>query len=300
MDLGHLLLIFKLNIIIVICYVLFYLIFKKENRSGFVLKSVIMLLCPLIGPLFIFLSYYLYLLLFSEIADLSDVIFSKERVKVHLRAEEERERNMVSVEEALVISDKYSLRNLMMNVVKSDVSGTLDVVSSALNSSDSETSHYAASVLQDELNNFRNKVQKLKKHMEEDEDSRVECASEILDYTNGMLEQKVFTNVEQVSFVKIMDEAAEVLYETDCGMITGEQYEAIVLRNLEIEYYDRCKVWCDRCKERYPSLLSTYTCQLKLFFSTGEKEKFFETMQELKESNITIDNETLEMIRVFS
>ena len=49
--------------------------------------------------------------------DLEDVIFSKERVKTHLRADEEREGNLVPIEEALAISDKDSLRTLVMNVV---------------------------------------------------------------------------------------------------------------------------------------------------------------------------------------
>ena len=45
---------------------------------------------------------------------------------------------------------------------------------------------------------------------------------------------------------------------------------------------------------------TAYTCRLKLYFTMGEKEKFFEVLQELKESDIIIDNETLELIRIFS
>ena len=32
----------------------------------------------------------------------------------------------------------------------------------------------------------------------------------------------------------------------------------------------------------------------------GEREKFFQVMQELKQSDVIIDNETLELIRTFS
>ena len=51
--------------------------------------------------------------------------------------------------------------------------------------------------------------------------------------------------------------------------------------------------------EQYPRVLSSYTCQLKLYFSCGNKEKFFQVMQELRKLDITIDNETLELIRTF-
>lgn len=48
-----------------------------------------------------------------------------------------------------------------------------------------------------------------------------------------------------------------------------------------------------------PESWSSYTCQLKLYFSCGNKEKFFQVMQELRKLDITIDNETLELIRTF-
>ena len=52
--------------------------------------------------------------------------------------------------------------------------------------------------------------------------------------------------------------------------------------------------------EQYPAALSSYTSQLKLFFSCGDKEKFFfDVMKRLRASDITIDSETLELIRTF-
>ena len=38
---------------------------------------------------------------------------------------------------------------------------------------------------------------------------------------------------------------------------------------------------------------------MKLYFSCGKKEKFLQVMQELRDSDIAIDNETLELIRTF-
>lgn len=58
--------------------------------------------------------------------------------------------------------------------------------------------------------------------------------------------------------------------------------------------------WCMRLARQHGNALAAYTCRLKLYFTMGEKEKFFEVLQELKESDIIIDNETLELIRIFS
>ena len=56
------------------------------------------------------------------------------------------------------ISDKKNLRMLMLNIIRGDMEESLEVISMALDSEDSETSHYAASVLHDELNAFRSNV----------------------------------------------------------------------------------------------------------------------------------------------
>ena len=61
-------------------------------------------------------------------ADLEDVIFSKERIKTHLKADEERERNMVPIEEALAVSDRKNLRMLMMNVIRGDLKDSLESI----------------------------------------------------------------------------------------------------------------------------------------------------------------------------
>lgn len=47
----------------------------------------------------------------------------------------------------------------MLNVIRGDYQNSLSSINLALNSEDSETAHYAASILQDVLNNFRSQVQ---------------------------------------------------------------------------------------------------------------------------------------------
>ena len=65
---------------------------------------------------------------FRQEVDLEDVIFSKERIKTHLKADEERERNMVPIEEALAVSDRKNLRMLMMNVIRGDLKDSLESI----------------------------------------------------------------------------------------------------------------------------------------------------------------------------
>lgn len=292
--------ILAVNLLIIIIYLIVNLLLRKQNnKRGVWIRAAIMLLCPIVGVCFFSLAHILYLIFFSEPVDLEDVIFSKERVRSFIHADEESERNMVPLEEAIEVTDTDSLRNLMMNVVRGDIKKSLAAIALALNSEDTETAHYAASVLQDALNEFRMTVQKDYTLVMSGDENKAVYAGILIEYMNQVLEQKVLTDVEQISYVRMMDDISEVLYVTERERMTSVQYEAICLRLLEIEDYDGCKKWCERAEYQYPNTLSTYTCQLKLYFNSGQKERFFAVIEELKKSAIVIDNETLELIRVF-
>lgn len=298
-------------VIVNFAFALFYLIWgtlilphtrkKKEyySKSKYVIMFIIMILCPLVGMLFFLTGYIMFRVFFHVEADLSDVIFSKERKASNEKDDIEGKLNIAPLEEAIAISDKQNLRNLMMNVIKGDVQKSLAAISLALNSEDSETSHYAASVMRDELNEFRENVQKIYVQIKKEEGNQSEYCLMLIKYMNDILLQKVFIPMEQESYVHIMAEVGDILYRMDKYIMPSNMYECICLRLLEIKDYELTQEWCERALETYPKELASYTCRLKLYFNMQEKEKFFQTMEELKTSNIIIDNETLELIRVF-
>ena len=271
-----------------------------DNRRAYVIRFIVMLLCPVTGPLFFLGSHLLFLLFFRREVDLEDVVFSKERIRQHLKADEERERDIVPVEEALAVSDQKYLRGLMLKVLRGDIQISLEAITLALDSEDSETSHYAASVLQDELNEFRTYVQKLYVEMQHEEEDETDCEEMLIGYMDAVLKQKVFTGVEQSRFVEMMDEAAQELYRKDTAKMTPAYYEAVILRSLELKLFEQAGVWCQRLEEAYPDQLTAYSCRMKLYYTEGKRKQFFEVLDQIKKSEIVIDSETLEFIRIFS
>lgn len=287
------------NVLVVAIYFIWNRVRKREKLIGYGSKAFVMLLCPVAGPLFIGLGYVLHRCFFYREVDLEAIIFKKDRVKTYQHADEERGRTMVSMEEALTVTDKDNLRALMLNIVRGDIQNSLASISLALDSEDSETSHYAASVLQDALNDFRTTVQKCRNEIEKQGENQIEYIVMLIDYMDRVLRQQVFTDMEQRTFVAWMDEMCEILYSRAREQMTSFHFEAVSLRHLEIGEYTVCEKWCERARGCYPNTLSTYTCQLKLYFSNGDRKRFFDVMEELRDSNIVIDNETLELIRVF-
>ncbi len=291
-----LIVIFVINIIVSVIFLV--LNRRKQQKSAYHI-FIVMLCCPVLGPVYYLLSYIFFKFFFSEPVDLEDVIFSKDKVKQTFHAEEDRERNLVSIEEAIAITNEKDLRGLMMNVVRGDIQKTLNSISLALNSEDTETAHYAASVLQDALNEFRVTVEKYRRTMREEPEKKIIAAEAAISYMNEILQQRVFTDIEQRNYVRIMEEICSVIYSESRQSMQISYFEAVCLRLLEIEEYQKCEMWCNRCAEMFPESLPAYTCRMKLYFNIHEKEKFFEVVEELKKSPVVVDRETLEFIRVF-
>ena len=257
-----------------------------DGRKTYLIRFIIMLLCPVVAPVFFFVTHLLYLTIFRFQVNLEDVIFDKSRVKTQVKANEERERNVIPVEDALAVSDEKSLRTAMMNIIKGDMKESLSSVALALSAEDSESAHYAASILSNRLNEFRINVHKLYSEMQEEEREDTEYEVALIAYMDDILGQRVFMELEQNRFTHMMEEAVELLYEKNASRITSEWYEV--------------EKWCQRLEEQYPDELCTYTCKLKLYFTVKNRGAFFQTLGALKNSNIVIDSDTLEMIRTFS
>lgn len=291
------------NMLIAVVYLIWYLIFKKDtdNRKQYVMNTVIMLLCPVVGILYFLLAFLKFHFIKLGERDLSDVEFSKKRQASRVKADEERERNIVAVGEAILVSDQEQKRANMLNVLLGDTEEALSAIALALNSDDSEVAHYAASFLQSKMDTFRENVSRMQKKIEESDVEDEECQEQILElirYMNHMLKQKVFMQVEQVDYVNQMEQLCEKLFQNARNRIPPECYEWILGRIMDLGEYERAEIWGYRFSEQHPDVLSSFTLRLKLYFETNRKEEFFEVMSQLRASDVLIDNRTLEMIRI--
>ena len=291
------------NMLIAVAYLIWYLIFKKDtdNRKQYAMNTVIMLLCPVVGILYFFLAFLKFHFIKLGERDLSDVEFSKKRQASRVKADEERERNIVAVGEAILVSDQEQKRANMLNVLLGDTEEALSAIALALNSDDSEVAHYAASFLQSKMDTFRENVSRMQNMIEEGNVEDEECQEQILElirYMNHILKQKVFMQVEQVDYVNQMEQLCEKLFQNARNRIPPECYEWILGRIMDLGEYERAEIWGCRFSEQYPDVLSSFTLRLKLYFETNRKEEFFEVMSQLRASDVLIDNRTLEMIRM--
>lgn len=292
-----------LNTLISFAYLIWWLIFKKDtdNRKQYLMNTVIMLLCPIVGIMYFLFAFFKYRFIKIGNRDLSDVEFSKTRHIARVKADENRERNIVSVGEAILVSDREKKRANMLNVLLGKTDESFSAIALALDSDDSEVAHYAASFLQSKMDTFRDNVRKAEQQIEEGDIEDEECQKRILKlvrYMNHMLKQKVFTQVEQTDYVGKMEQLCERLFQNARGSLTPECYEWLIGRITELREYDKAELWGNRFYGQYPDLLASYTLRLKLYFETSRKDQFFEVLDELRASSVAVDSQTLELIRM--
>ncbi len=270
------------------------------GKRRYIILFVVFIMCPVVS-----MAGYVLALLFNKVffhkeVDLTDVIFSKERTETYDRADESRELNITSFEEAIAVSDYKSLRELMLNVLRGDIKKSLASISLALNSQDSETSHYAATALRDELASFRETAQKIYIEIQKrDKNLSKYCCME-LEYMNTVLEQHVLVPMEQKKYVLMLEETGNILYTADKAGMKDEYYEWICMHLIYIDDYEKAEKWCEIIMKECPGILAPYKCRLKLYYKLKDREKFFVAMDELRKSQVVIDKETLEIIRIFN
>ncbi|MGB8452022.1 MAG: hypothetical protein WCD89_06790 [Anaerocolumna sp.] len=277
--------------------ILLVLLGRKEKEKGFML-FVFMLTCPLIGPCFLLLSRGLKLLFYKKEIDMEDLSFHTENLEMIIGPDFNKEINVVPVEEALLISDNFNKRRVILDVLKEDYNNSLIVITSALESEDSETSHYVASVIADVKSNFKVTVQKMQENSEKYPED-IEIRYLLIDYIHQFLVKNVLSEIEEITYIQQYMQLMEDLFYYHKEAVTGRMYKQVIYHLLKIGNSSAALLWGERALNENINDLEAYKGILKLYYETGNKFKFFEILNKLKKSDIEFDNECIELVRYY-
>lgn len=304
---------------------------SEHGPARYMLNTVVMLCCPVAGPLFFALSWVLMKVVFRKPVDVADVIFSKARVKPAEEADPEHEMNITPLTEAVSVTDNYHLRALMLNVLSGEMDASLSAISEALSSDDSESAHYAASFLSDAVNKLRADTQKLYLQIVEDshgservvdlaierarEEGRAtveeadreyvrrmllaENCSRYIEMVESALKQNVFTKLETDELVENLNHVAQIFYDACPEEMKPAHFEAVALWLQRCDQPEAADMWLAREATLFPHTLSYHTCRLQVLYARKDREAFFAALEELKNSPVPVDKETLDAIRLF-
>lgn len=272
--------------------------YKKGETTFYILQIVFMIVAPGIGPLFLILSWIIQKIFFKKEVNLQELSFRKDMMRAILRPDEERERNVVPVKEALLVSDVQDKRRVMLDVLKGEYEKSLTVITDALENPDTEISHYAATVITEVKSNFKLTVQTMQEKLKDYPDDPSVCVMFIL-YIHEFLGKKVLSQIEAITYVDIYLKLMEDLFEQDRTSITGTMYRDMIGHLMESQNKDQAERWAGYALEYGSNDLASYKGVLKFYYEIGNKEVFFHVLEKLKASDIVLDKETLEIVRLF-
>ena len=273
---------------------------KLKGNKKILIYIILAVIVPVFFLMYLLLTWLMKLVMRLLKLDLSDVVFGKEKITEPHHGDFEVENNLVPIEEALAITDRTDLRTFMLNVLKNDVSGSLSKLKEALESEDSETAHYAATVLREEINEFRSTVySSLSEIPDEEGDEKMRTCLVTERYINEYLRQGIFSPEEECEYALRMAELGETVYKGEKRLLTYDDMYQISMRLLDAGLTDRCREWCIRLSDAFPDVKESYLAMISYCFKTGRRKGFNEGLDTLMNSGIPVDEETMEHIRAF-
>lgn len=298
-GLWFVLLILILNTMIAICVMIAAFFQKKEQRSTVFMLSWFLFIVPLFGLLYILLGLFISFLNRKKNVDMSDVSFSQEREKLVLPPDRETEMNYVPIQDAMAVSDTASLRRLLLDTLRNNAKRTVSSIAVAMNSKDTETSHYAASIILDALSECRSTAQNMLDQMQKHPED-VEVNLLTFSYIHEILCMKIMNDIEQKTYIYIMDDVAENLFHQNLWYMTATHYMWMTDLFISAGDYDMAEKWVTRAVLYRPNMLDTYKANLHLYFKRQNQAAFLNCLNELRDSDIIVDEEIMNLFRLYT
>jgi hypothetical protein len=273
---------------------------KKDINRG-IIVGVVMLLCPIFGLIIFTLSQILaYVFKKTSIAWLNpeELSFNKEKIKIQLGDDLQRGLNKVPVEEALLEASNENMRKVLLDVLKTDIEGAVPILVDALNSDDSEVSHYASSALSDILAKFK-RSQKIYDELYYANEFDQELQKDYINLLLKYLSFHILSEMEQNQYLELYEKLMTKRLHTFRKEMIPEEYEECVLLLLKSNRPNQAKKWLATLIVEHPVHLSTWRAKIKFYYIQKEYILFEKTLRDLKNSSVFLDAETLEIVRYF-
>lgn len=288
-----------INTLAAVATFIFGLLQPSERRSTVLLFAWFFFICPVAGPVFTLLGMSLNRFYEPREIDLSVISFSKNREKTVLAPDSEMELNYAPLDDAMVVADTKKVRSLLINILKNDSISVFSGVARAVDDSDTEVSHYAATAILDILSDLRVHSQELLANMRQYPED-VNHNISLLEYLHHMLEMRIMNETEHRATVDTMIEAAENLFTHNLWYMKAEHYLWICDHLIGVGDNVLAQTWVGRARKYRPDELETYKACLHICYARKDIAGFFACIQELKHTDIVVDKEILDLFRLYN
>jgi hypothetical protein len=208
--------------------------------------------------------------------------------------DEEKERNIVPVEEALIINEKNVQRSLVMEIAKRDPEGYLENLKKALLSDDTETAHYAASSITELKRGYDRKLAESERIYRRNPASGI-ARREYIDVLNDIL-------IADLAIDSIRDKHISALVSTleydiqNSEKPPHESFEMLIEYSLKAGDVHSAKKWQSKYQQLYYKSDRPIRLKLLIAYETKDTAMFSSTIDEVKRAKFPITQKTKSML----
>lgn len=271
-----------------------------KDKPKVILITMFFILCPLTGMLCFALSALVYKLKFTKHIDVTGIYFNDEKLN-YQRKEDYREGiDVAPLEEVLRVSGVKEKRRRLLNSIKSDIGGSLSTYSSALLSTDSEVSHYAAAMLSNVKDTYDRNLNRLAHEFDIDRED-LEINKEYIRAEQEYLTCGIqLTDDERLRHLYSFTNLCENLYTHHPDKVTEDLFDRVISYFIELNEYSKAQIWISNFEKTFPKNELVYLSKLRFYFHNNDSEMFFTTLSQLKSSGIPISASSIDLIRYFN
>lgn len=219
-----------------------------------------------------------------------EVIFEK----VNMR----KEIDVVAIEEALLVNDHATRRRIMIDVLKDDANRYMDVVKTAVENEDTETSHYAVSAIMEVKRKLAISIRQLSEEFARNpDDIMVACdysdaLKQIMD--SGFMDEHTL-RVYRNQYIEVL----QTIILTKDGD-TSHEYEEKMRCEIESADYKAAEQTGFAYLHQYPDRENPYLQMIRLYYTIDSPVALERMIQYIKNSQVVLTNRGIKIVRYWS
>lgn len=257
------------------------------------------LLLPVVGFVFVWMKdYYAEK---KEAKDFSEIFqgdaFFRDELKMLRPVDRQKELNRVPMKEALIVNDYELRRKMVMDTLTEDNTiEYIDVLKEALENDDSETSHYASSIIMQLQAKVQNRMTLREKEFErnpQDFEAMAMYERELFQLLTSQVIEKDNLRRYFIRYRKLSDRL----------LAREEPEEEYFLHRIEVCFlegnFTEAQPLLDRYLELFPKSEDAVLCKIKLCIYTKDKKELESFIASLSARPVILTQKTLEYIRFF-
>lgn len=209
-----------------------------------------------------------------------------------------KEIDVIAIEEALLINDHATRRQIMIDVLKDDAARFMDVIQTAVENEDTETSHYAVSAIMEVKRKLSQKIRHLSAEFERNPGD-IGIACEYRDALKQYMDSGFMDeNTLRVYRSEYIDVLRRIISGHD-GEI-GNDYEEKMLAEIENADYAEAEQTGLAYLKRYPDREGPYMHMIRLYYTIHSPDDLERMIQAVKDSQVILTNHGIKIVRYWS